>query len=82
MAEGDFDAVLMDMVLPDITGVAAIRNIRALGPPHGNIPIIGVSGRERDAAAAKKAGADAFAVKPVTPRELAALLSRVVAKEQ
>jgi two-component system, sensor histidine kinase len=74
IAEGDFDAVLMDMVLPGITGVEAIRRIRNLGPPLGRIAIIGVSGRGDDEAASRAAGADAFLVKPVSPRALATAL--------
>jgi CheY-like chemotaxis protein/nitrogen-specific signal transduction histidine kinase len=74
IAQGGFDAVLMDMVLPDIGGVDAIGRIRALAPPHGRIPIIGVSGRGDDEAAARAAGADALLVKPVAPRALATAL--------
>ncbi len=74
VAQGDFDAVLMDMVLPDISGVEAIRQIRALKRPYGRVAIIGVSGRGEDEAAARQAGADGFLVKPVSPRALATAL--------
>jgi two-component system, sensor histidine kinase len=74
VAQGAFDAVLMDMVLPDISGIEAIRRIRALDVPAGRIAIIGVSGRGDDEAAARLAGADAFLVKPVSPRALATAL--------
>jgi CheY-like chemotaxis protein len=74
VAQGAFDAVLMDMVLPDISGIEAIRRIRALQAPAGRVAIIGVSGRGDDEAAARSAGADAFLVKPVSPRALATAL--------
>jgi len=69
-----FDAVLMDMVLPGISGIEAIRRIRELSPPLGGIAIIGLSGRGEDEAAARAAGADAFLLKPVSPRALATAL--------
>lgn len=74
IAQGDFDAVLMDMVLPGIDGVEAIRRVRALEGPHGRIAIIGVSGRAEDGDASRAAGADAFLTKPVSPRALATAL--------
>ncbi len=74
IAQGAFDAVLMDMVLPGIDGIEAIKRIRALEAPYGRIAVIGVSGRGDDEAAARDAGADAFLVKPVSPRALATAL--------
>jgi CheY-like chemotaxis protein/nitrogen-specific signal transduction histidine kinase len=74
LAKGEFDAVLMDMVLPGISGIEAIERIRTLPPPLGAIPIIGVSGRDQDEAAARQAGADGFLLKPVSPRALATAL--------
>jgi CheY-like chemotaxis protein/nitrogen-specific signal transduction histidine kinase len=74
IAEGAFDAVLMDMVLPGINGIEAIRRIRKLHAPFGRVAIIGVSGRGDDEAASRAAGANAFLVKPVSPRALATVL--------
>jgi CheY-like chemotaxis protein len=62
------------MVLPGIDGIEAIGRIRALGAPSARVPIIGVSGRGEEEAAARAAGADAFLVKPVSPRALATAL--------
>src|SRR5689334_8694008 len=78
LAHAAFDAVLMDMVLPGIDGIEAITRIRALQPPLGRIPIIGISGRGEDEAASRAAGADIFLVKPVSPRALATALTSAV----
>ena len=81
IAQGSFDCVLMDMVLPGIDGVEAIRRIRKLAPPHGQIPVIGVSGRGEDEAASRATGADAFLLKPVSPRALATALLEATCRE-
>jgi len=81
IAQGAFDCVLMDMVLPGIDGVEAIRRIRKLGAPHGRIPVIGVSGRGEDEQASRAAGADAFLLKPVSPRALATALLEATRRE-
>ena len=77
-AEGSFDAVLMDMVLPGISGIEAIRRIRAMDGAWGRIAIIGVSGRAEDEGPSRAAGASAFLTKPVSPRGLATVLLQVV----
>lgn len=82
LEQGAFDAVLMDMVLPGIDGIEAIRRIRALPTPLARIPIIGVSGRGEDEAASRAAGADAFLVKPVSPRALATALLEATRHEE
>ncbi|MGY8636376.1 ATP-binding protein [Bradyrhizobium sp. 14AA] len=82
LAQGAFDAVLMDMVLPGIDGVEAIRRIRTMQTPLAQIPIIGVSGRGEDEAASREAGADAFLVKPVSPRALATALLEATRREE
>ncbi|MBR0684907.1 response regulator [Bradyrhizobium manausense] len=82
LAQGGFDAVLMDMVLPGIDGVEAIRRIRKMQTPLAQIPIIGVSGRGEDEAASREAGADAFLVKPVSPRALATALLEATRREE
>jgi CheY-like chemotaxis protein len=82
LEQGTFDAVLMDMVLPGIDGVEAIRRIRTMPAPLAQIPIIGVSGRGEDEAASRDAGADAFLVKPVSPRALATALLEATRREE
>jgi CheY-like chemotaxis protein len=82
LGQGAFDAVLMDMVLPGINGVEAIRRIRTMATPLSQIPIIGVSGRGEDEVASREAGADAFLVKPVSPRALATALLEATRREE
>jgi CheY-like chemotaxis protein len=82
LEQGAFDAVLMDMVLPGIDGVEAIRRIRTMPAPLARIPIIGVSGRGEDEVASREAGADAFLVKPVSPRALATALLEATRREE
>jgi two-component system, sensor histidine kinase len=74
LAQGGYDAVLMDMVLPGIGGIEVIRRIRAQPAPLGRMAVVGVSGRDEDERAARQAGADAFLLKPVSPRALATAL--------
>ncbi len=71
-ARKSFDLVLVDMVLPGIDGVETVRRLRAR---HKGLRIVGLSGRGEDEATARKAGADDFLQKPVSPRVLAAALA-------
>ncbi len=78
---GGYDAVVMDVTLPDIDGLEATRRIRRLPQPTGSIPVIGLSGRSEstDAENARAAGMDAYLAKPAGPAELHAALTRVTA---
>jgi DNA-binding response OmpR family regulator len=69
---GGFDAVLMDLGLPDMDGGEVLTSLRGIS----DIPIIVVSGRgtERDKIQALDLGADDFIAKPFLPGELLARL--------
>jgi len=70
LQKGGFVAVLLDHTLPGITGLEALKRIRAMPEPLSALPVIPVTGRvsaaDREAFAA--AGADGFVEKPVTAR--------------
>jgi DNA-binding response OmpR family regulator len=67
---GGFDAVLMDLGLPDMDGGEVLTALRRIS----DIPIIVVSGRgtERDKIHALDLGADDYVAKPFLPGELLA----------
>jgi CheY-like chemotaxis protein/nitrogen-specific signal transduction histidine kinase len=76
VANGRYDAVLVDVMLPGIDGFEATRRIRALPPRAGRLRIVGVSGRANaaDEATGRAAGMDAYLAKPLSPGALAAVL--------
>jgi two-component system, cell cycle response regulator DivK len=73
------DLILMDIQLPKISGIEAMRRLRA-DPVTANTPIIAItsfalSGDDRKA---KEAGATAYIAKPYSPRDLLALIRKTL----
>lgn len=70
---GGFDAILMDVNLPDLSGIEVTRRIR----DRVAVPIIGVSAHVQpaDVAACRVAGMDEVLAKPIVPERLAAVLA-------
>jgi signal transduction histidine kinase/ActR/RegA family two-component response regulator len=73
-----FDAVLMDIQMPNLDGIEATRRIRALEAPGQRVPIIAVTANalESDARLCFEAGMDAHLSKPVDFPALMQLLDR------
>jgi len=71
------DAVLLDMNLPDMSGMEAIPRIKEAGPGV-EIVIITAFGTIRNAVEATKLGAYAYLEKPVDNEELLLTLARLV----
>jgi CheY-like chemotaxis protein/nitrogen-specific signal transduction histidine kinase len=80
-ARGGYDAVLMDVALPDIDGLEATRRIRALAGTAARIPVIGVSGRSstEEEARAHAAGMSGYLAKPISPSKLNTYLTALAA---
>jgi PAS domain S-box-containing protein len=72
-----FDAVLADERMPGMSGSALIREMRGI---RDRIPIVLMSGHVSGALAtrARNAGAEEILKKPLSPRDLAASLARVL----
>ncbi|CAM3689395.1 response regulator [Roseateles saccharophilus] len=66
-----FDAVLMDLQMPEMDGLAATRLIRAM-PQHAGLPIIAMTAgaMECDVQDCLAAGMNAHISKPIDPRQL------------
>jgi len=75
-----FDAVLMDMQMPEMDGLTATRLIRAM-PQHARLPIIAMtaSAMERDMQDCLAAGMNAHVSKPIDPRQLVRTLRAWIA---
>lgn len=71
------DAVILDMDLPDMTGVELCRELRARRY-SGPIMFVSYAGTTQDKVSAFSNGADDFVVKPFDPEELVARLDAVV----
>ncbi len=79
---GHFDAVLMDMQMPEMDGLTATAALRAREREQGlaRTPVIMLTANALDehAAASREAGADLHITKPVRPDVLLAAIARVI----
>jgi two-component system cell cycle response regulator DivK len=73
------DLILMDVQLPKISGVEAMRRLRAEAAT-AQTPIIAITSfaLSGDEQKAKDAGATAYLAKPYSPRDLLALIRRML----
>ena len=76
-----YDLILMDMMMPHMDGLSAIRAIRALSGPTAHIPIIMMTANAmpQDRAKSSAAGCDGFVPKPIDFDLLSAEVDRVTA---
>jgi two-component system, OmpR family, response regulator len=72
------DAVLMDVSMPEVDGLRATANIRALPPPRGNVVIIGISANAMPEGRRQciEAGMNDFLTKPAGKFDLLRTLHR------
>jgi signal transduction histidine kinase/ActR/RegA family two-component response regulator len=72
---GPFDAVLLDVMMPRVSGLEVARRLRSRHP-RGTLPIVLLSakGRDEDVVAGFAAGADDYVQKPFSVNELLARL--------
>ena len=77
---GGFDAVVLDVMLPDIDGFEVCRRIRA----GSEVPILMLTARgdETDRVVGLELGADDYLPKPFSPRELLARLRAITRRNR
>ncbi|MFT6862637.1 MAG: glycosyltransferase involved in cell wall biosynthesis/ActR [Akkermansiaceae bacterium] len=73
----DFDAVLLDIYLPGLSGIEALPKLKTLAP-YAQVVILSGSEQVKDGADAIKAGAFDFLSKPIQRDELTETLGRAV----
>lgn len=72
----DFDLIIMDVMMPELDGFSACKEIRK----HKNTPVIMLSarGEEYDRIHGFETGVDDYVVKPFSPRELMMRVAAVI----
>lgn len=77
---GEYDAILLDMVMSDMTGVDVLKKIRSNDKLTSLIVVVlSALGQEDDIKEALEAGANEYIVKDkTTPREFVDILSKLI----
>jgi two-component system cell cycle response regulator CtrA len=79
--EGDYDLVILDLMLPDIDGFEVIRRLRSADISTPVIILSGLS-ESRDKVKCLEIGADDFITKPFERKELVARIQAVVRRSK
>lgn len=77
---GDYDIVIMDIMMPELDGFSACREIRKFS----DVPIIMLSarGEEYDRINSFEIGVDDYVVKPFSPRELMLRINAIMGRSK
>jgi CheY-like chemotaxis protein len=82
LAAGSFDLVLMDMQMPVMDGLTAIRAIRATETRRTPIWALSANALPEHVRASAEAGADGHLTKPISAEALFEVLARVCGEEE
>jgi two-component system copper resistance phosphate regulon response regulator CusR len=78
--EGEYDLLLLDLMLPGIDGFGVLKAVRASGPPKGQMPVLMLTARDKveDRVRGLQEGADDYLVKPFAFSELLARIGALL----
>ena len=78
-ASGTYDIILMDIQMPEMDGVEALKRIRCLPDQAGQIPVIALTANALQGDREKyiQQGMDGYLAKPVRAKDLFSVLSQV-----
>ncbi len=80
-SEASFDLVLMDLLMPALTGLEVLEAVRDL-PHRESLPVIILTakGQDIDRTTAFALGADDFVTKPFSPKKLLSRVDQLLAR--
>ncbi|MGM0945638.1 MAG: Hpt domain-containing response regulator [Bacteroidota bacterium] len=76
--QSDFDLILMDIQMPEMDGISAMKEIKLLGKTNPPIVAITAFADNGDRDTFLKQGFDEFIAKPIRPREFLEVLERMI----
>ena len=81
---GTYDAVLMDVMMPEMDGLTATRIIRAMDRPDADVPIIAMTANlfAEDVAACTEAGMDAHIPKPLERARMVQIIADCIGRKK
>ncbi len=76
--DNDYDLVLLDYMMPEMTGLEVIKKVRSEGNMDVKIMMLTAKAQKKDEEIAREAGADYFISKPFSPVELASVVEDIL----
>ncbi|MCD8501643.1 MAG: response regulator [Bacillaceae bacterium] len=77
--DNDYDLIIVDYMMPGLTGIEVIESVRATSSKSEmKIMMLTAKSQQKDEERARFAGADYFLAKPFSPLKLAELVEEIV----
>ncbi len=77
--QGQFDLILMDVRMPNMTGYDACRHLKGLDlTKHIPIVFLSAKGQEAEVQTGLEAGAEQYILKPFSPDDLISTVNRIL----